>query len=137
MNFLNVSKTGPKIMFGGGQSSIATGPMANLTDGRYIAGFRANHVEITAQTAGSMSFDTKLVVTELTGSETFVHLDHGGEKVGGSDPWGAQLAAGGIVTRLYRPKSCLHIQRKWRPGCACVLRARGIGRESHGKNYTR
>ena len=80
MNFLNVSKTGPKIMFGGGQSSIATGPMADLTDGRYIAGFRANHVEITAQTAGSMSFDTKLVMTELTGSETFVHLDHGGEK---------------------------------------------------------
>jgi glycerol transport system ATP-binding protein len=54
--------------------------MADLTDGRYIAGFRANHVEITAQTAGSMSFDTKLVMTELTGSETFVHLDHGGEK---------------------------------------------------------
>jgi glycerol transport system ATP-binding protein len=80
MNFLKVSKTGPKIMFGGGQSSIAIGPMATLTDGRYIAGFRANHVEITAQTAGAMSFDTKLVVTELTGSETFVHLDHGGEK---------------------------------------------------------
>ena len=27
-----------------------------------------------------MAFETELVVTELTGSETFVHLDHHGEK---------------------------------------------------------
>lgn len=80
MNFLNVSKTGPKIMFGDGQSSVASGPLADLADGRYIAGFRPNHVEISSQTADAMSFDTKLMVTELTGSETFVHLDHNGEK---------------------------------------------------------
>lgn len=80
MNFLNVSKTGAKIMFGDGQSAAATGPMANLADGRYIAGFRPNHVEIISHTDGAMVFDTTLVVTELTGSETFVHLDHDGEK---------------------------------------------------------
>ncbi|MGH1366970.1 MAG: ABC transporter ATP-binding protein [Maritimibacter sp.] len=80
MNFLRVSKTGPKILFGDGQTAQATGPMAGLADGRYIAGFRPNHVELTSQTDGAMVFDTKLVVTEITGSETFVHLDHDGEK---------------------------------------------------------
>lgn len=80
MNFLKVSKTGSKIMFGDGQSTLATGPLETLADGRYLAGFRPNHLEIAAHTDGAMPFDTMLVVTELTGAETFVHLDHHGEK---------------------------------------------------------
>lgn len=80
MNFLRVSKTGAKIMFGEGQSAPVMGPMKGLADGRYLAGFRPNHVEIMHHAAGAMTFDTKLVVTELTGSETFVHLDHHGER---------------------------------------------------------
>lgn len=80
MNFLKVSKVGNKIMFGDGQTALATGQMAALEDGRYIAGFRPNHVEIISHTEGAMEFETRLIVTELTGSETFVHLDHHGEK---------------------------------------------------------
>jgi glycerol transport system ATP-binding protein len=37
-------------------------------------------VEIGKHTADAMKFTTRLEVTELTGSETFVHLDHHGEK---------------------------------------------------------
>ncbi|MEM9845093.1 MAG: ABC transporter ATP-binding protein, partial [Pseudomonadota bacterium] len=33
-----------------------------------------------SHSAGAMVFDTTLMVTELTGSETFVHLDHHGER---------------------------------------------------------
>ncbi|MEM8554529.1 MAG: ABC transporter ATP-binding protein [Pseudomonadota bacterium] len=80
MNFLRVSKTGSKIMFGDGQSAPALGPMEHLADGRYLAGFRPNHVEIISHSAGIMEFETRLTVTELTGSETFVHLDHHGER---------------------------------------------------------
>lgn len=80
MNFLKVSKTGSEIKFGDGQSAAATGPLANLADGLYLAGFRPNHLEIKAHSDDAMPFETKLVVTELTGSETFVHLDHHGEK---------------------------------------------------------
>ncbi|MEM1362953.1 MAG: ABC transporter ATP-binding protein [Pseudomonadota bacterium] len=80
MNFLQVSKTGSKIMFGDGQAADAVGPLAGLSDGRYLAGFRPNHVEISSSRDGVMTFDTRLVVTELTGSETFIHLDHHGER---------------------------------------------------------
>ena len=80
MNFLRVSKTGNKIMFGDGQAAPVSGPMESLADGRYLAGFRPNHVEIVAHNPGAMEFDTRLVVTELTGSETFVHLDHHSER---------------------------------------------------------
>ena len=57
--------------------------MAGLADGRYSAGFRPNHVEIMEQSAEALAFDTRLVVTELTGSETFVHLDHHAERLVG------------------------------------------------------
>ena len=79
MNFLDVDKTGSRIVFGDGQSASAAGQMAHLPDGRYRAGFRPNHIEIRSHSANAMAFDTRLVVTELTGSETFVHLDHHGE----------------------------------------------------------
>ena len=80
MNFLQISKTGGKLMFGEGQSLPATGKMADLPEGRYTAGFRPNHLEIEQHTDAAMRFTTKLSVTELTGSETFIHLDHGGTR---------------------------------------------------------
>ena len=80
MNFLPISKTGKRIMFGDGQSAAATGKLTELADGRYTAGFRPNHLEISPHSPDAMQFATKLSVTELTGSETFVHLDHFGER---------------------------------------------------------
>ncbi|MBV7378955.1 ABC transporter ATP-binding protein [Maritimibacter dapengensis] len=80
MNFLQISKTGSKIMFGDGQSARAVGKLAELSDGRYTAGFRPNHLEIGKHTDDAMEFKTTLSVTELTGSETFIHLDHHGER---------------------------------------------------------
>ena len=79
MNFLQVSKVGNRIMFGDGQSSAAVGAMSELADGRYQQGFLTNQVKIETHGRQSKEFDTKLMVTELTGSETFVHLDHHGE----------------------------------------------------------
>ncbi|WP_346891837.1 ABC transporter ATP-binding protein [uncultured Roseibium sp.] len=80
MNFLQISKTGRKLMFGDGQAAPATGKLAELADGRYTAGFRPNHLEIFQHTPDAMEFTARLAVTELTGSETFVHLDHHGER---------------------------------------------------------
>ena len=80
MNFLKIRKTGAQLMFGEGQSAAATGQMLSLPDGQYIAGFRPNHVEIGRQSADALEFQSKLIVTELTGSETFIHLDHHAER---------------------------------------------------------
>ncbi|UOA29072.1 ABC transporter ATP-binding protein [Pseudosulfitobacter sp. DSM 107133] len=79
MNFMTISKTGGSLMFGTGQTAAATGPLADLADGRYLAGFRPNHLEIAHHAEGALQFDARVIVTELTGSETFVHLDHHGD----------------------------------------------------------
>lgn len=80
MNFLKVKKSGSQIMFGDRQSAEATGRLAELADANYLAGFRPNHVELQQRGADVLEFATKLIVTELTGSETFIHLDHQGDK---------------------------------------------------------
>lgn len=76
MNFLKIKKSGNQLQFGEGQSAEAAGKLAQLPDGRYTAGFRPNHLEIRQHAKDAMQFVAKLSVTELTGSETFVHLDH-------------------------------------------------------------
>jgi len=80
MNFLTVTKAGNSIGFGDGQEVPAIGSLAALADGRYLAGFRPNHLEIDRPEGTAMAFEARLRVTEITGSETFVHLDHHGER---------------------------------------------------------
>ncbi|MBW4710097.1 ABC transporter ATP-binding protein [Roseobacter sp. YSTF-M11] len=80
MNFLSISKKGSTLSFGDGQTIEAAANAASLADGTYTAGFRPNHLELAPHVAGTMSFKTKLSVTEITGSETFVHLEHHGER---------------------------------------------------------
>jgi glycerol transport system ATP-binding protein len=80
MNFLKVVKSGARIGFGDGQEVAAIGSLASLADGPYLAGFRPNHLEIDRPEGEVMEFEARLRVTEITGSETFVHLDHHGER---------------------------------------------------------
>ncbi|WP_187428845.1 Oligosaccharides import ATP-binding protein MsmX [Roseobacter fucihabitans] len=80
MNFLKIIKKDGALSFGEGQAIPAPSGSQNLPDGAYIAGFRPNHLELSPHAAGAMAFNTKLSVTEITGSETFVHLEHHGER---------------------------------------------------------
>jgi glycerol transport system ATP-binding protein len=80
MNFLSAAKRGARIVFGDGQEVAAMGALKRLADGAYQMGFRPNHLEIERHGEEMMGFDTRLSVTEITGSETFVHLDHHGAR---------------------------------------------------------
>jgi glycerol transport system ATP-binding protein len=80
MNFLTVSKDGPEMSFSGGQSVPTPEGLLGQPNGTYTAGFRPNHLELNPNVGGAMAFKTTLRVTEITGSETFVHLDHQGQR---------------------------------------------------------
>ncbi len=80
MNFLDVTKSGNNLRFGDNQTAHATGKLASLADGRYRAGFRPNHLELRHHTDNALEFRCRLAVTEITGSETFVHLHHGPDR---------------------------------------------------------
>ncbi|MEM7499563.1 MAG: ABC transporter ATP-binding protein [Pseudomonadota bacterium] len=80
MNFLSISKNGSKMLFGEGQSVAAAGKLADIPDGRYRAGFRPNHLGLERQSAESLEFRGDVAVTEITGSESFIHVDHGEDR---------------------------------------------------------
>jgi glycerol transport system ATP-binding protein len=79
MNFLKVRVSGDRLHFGDGQSAPASDAFAGLAEGNYLAGFRPNHLEMAKKGPSALEFATKLQVTEITGSETFIHLDHQGD----------------------------------------------------------
>ncbi|MFT4960274.1 MAG: glycerol transport system ATP-binding protein [Paracoccaceae bacterium] len=108
MNFLKVSKSGGKLMFGDGQSAAATGTLAQLADGKYTAGFRPNHLELERKSDAALEFFATLVVTEITGSETFVHLDHHGDRWVGLVHGVRDLAPGGTLP-IYLEASHIYI----------------------------
>ncbi len=80
MNFMPVTKSGGRIHFGTVADSGATGAFAGLPDGAYVAGFRANHLELHQHTAAAITLPCTLSVTEITGSETYLHLFHGPDR---------------------------------------------------------
>ncbi len=80
MNFVDAVKIGHRLNFGGTVNAAADGPLAALQDGRYRAGFRAHHLALHQHSGNAVAFDTRLAVTEITGSETFLHLDHGADR---------------------------------------------------------
>ena len=53
----------------------ATGLYARLGDGAYRVGFRAHQLEVANGIAGRHAFHATVTVTEITGSESFVHLN--------------------------------------------------------------
>lgn len=80
MNFIAVSKEGGRLAFGPHAATAAAGPAAALPDGRYLAGFRAHHLSLHRGSAAAMEFPVTVAVTEITGSETFVHAGHGTDR---------------------------------------------------------
>jgi glycerol transport system ATP-binding protein len=77
LNELAVEKRGALVRMPGGRQSPAIGVLANLEDGHYTVGFRCENVTLGAASGGSLSFPGKVAVTELSGSESFVHVDVG------------------------------------------------------------
>ncbi|HBU16717.1 MAG: ABC transporter ATP-binding protein [Rhodobacteraceae bacterium GWE1_64_9] len=98
MNFMPCTKAGHRLQFGGLAHAPAEGAFAALPDGRYTAGFRANHLELNRHSGTAVQFRCTLGVTEITGSETFLHLDHGGDRWVGLVHGVHDLPAGEEVT---------------------------------------
>lgn len=78
MNFLKLSKVGNQLFLDDGQAMLATGNLSKLKDGKYMAGFRPNHLELNASNDTAMKFSALLNIIEFTGAETFLHMEHGG-----------------------------------------------------------
>jgi glycerol transport system ATP-binding protein len=80
MNFTPAEKVGQRLILGDGVGVEAPKGAAALPDGHYLAGFRANHLGLRPEGAGAAALPCTLGVSEITGSETFLHLAHGADR---------------------------------------------------------
>lgn len=97
MNFIALTKSGGSLRIG--EVDLARhAAFDGLPDGRFTMGFRANHLELQATAPDAIAFPCRIAATEITGSETFLHLDHGQERWVGLIHGVHERAAGDAVT---------------------------------------
>jgi len=75
LNIVGIEKKNGQVAYAGGIQAPATGLYAPLADGLYRVGFRAHQLEVANGIAGRHAFHATVTVTEITGSESFVHLN--------------------------------------------------------------
>jgi glycerol transport system ATP-binding protein len=75
LNVVGIEKNNGSVQYAGGVQAPASGLYAGLGDGAYRVGFRAHQLEVANGIAGRHAFQATVTVTEITGSESFVHLN--------------------------------------------------------------
>ncbi len=80
MNFAPLTKSGPSCRFEGQDASADALGLSALPDGAYLAGFRANHLQIERPGPAAIEFRCQVAGTEIMGSESFVHVVCGGDR---------------------------------------------------------
>jgi len=78
LNTVPMEKKDGSVSYGGGGTAAANGLYDGLADGPYRVGFRAHQIAIANGLAGQHVFSTTVALTEITGSESFVHLRRDG-----------------------------------------------------------
>ena len=74
LNIVGIEKKSGSVRYAGGIEAPASGLYSRLDDGAYRVGFRAHQLAIANGMAGRHAFPATVTVTEITGSESFVHL---------------------------------------------------------------
>ncbi len=77
MNFVDLNLDGSHAHLPNGQNIPQIGTLQGLGAGSYVVGFRPNHVAVNNR-PGLVPVAAKTAVSEITGSESFIHVDVSG-----------------------------------------------------------
>ena len=80
LNSIAANKRGDRFELAGGLSLPVPAAFAGIADQPCTIGFRAHHLGLAPRGADSVALDATVIVTELTGSESFVHVDFAGAR---------------------------------------------------------
>ena len=103
LNLLPVTKNGAEILLPDGARAPATGALAGLVDGDYRLGFRAHQLELRASAAPRLHFDGTVIVSEIAGSESFVHVECSGGRWVALAPGVHRLEPGAAISASIDP----------------------------------
>jgi glycerol transport system ATP-binding protein len=75
LNTIVLSKRGAAFELDGGVNLPVPAGLAGIADGAYTVSFQPHHLSLSPRHAGAVSLRVKVFATEITGSESFVHVD--------------------------------------------------------------
>jgi glycerol transport system ATP-binding protein len=74
LNIVGIEKHNGTVRYEAGMKAPANGLYTGLPDGAYRVGFRAHQLELANGQTDRHAFSAEVAVTEITGSESFVHI---------------------------------------------------------------
>jgi glycerol transport system ATP-binding protein len=77
INYLKGEVKDGRASFGQGIAIPLSGHLAELSDGDYQFGLRCNHLFLQRRNAEDLELGVRVVLSEINGSETFIHVTHG------------------------------------------------------------
>lgn len=77
LNTIELPKEGGSFRLDGGVDLPVPANLAGIADATYTIGFQPHHLSLQGQAEGAVAVPARVSVTEITGSESFVHLDFG------------------------------------------------------------
>jgi glycerol transport system ATP-binding protein len=77
LNEIAITKQAGIVTLGGSQRLPTLGVLSRIPDGSYILAFRAEAATLKAPWDASLSFGGRVALAEISGSESFIHVDTG------------------------------------------------------------
>ncbi|TDK32279.1 ABC transporter ATP-binding protein [Rhizobium deserti] len=77
LNFMEVIKSGHELEHQGGSRMAVPSHLLHVADGPVTVAFHPHHLGFASQTADAPQLRAKTLISEITGSESFVHLEFG------------------------------------------------------------
>jgi len=114
LNTLTVRKTGSTATLSTGGQARADEALAEVPDGEYTVGFRAHHLSLEPSDAEEIAIPAMVSVAEITGSESYVHLDAGDHRFVSLMPGVRRWEPGTFVTAYVNPRHLFVFDRTGR-----------------------
>lgn len=107
MNIIHVQKQGAKFKFD--EIEVPTPKnISGLTDGAYSIGIRPHHLYLVKPAARSVRIKAHVTTTEITGSESFIHLNKNGQNLVSLTPGVTRVDIGDEIS-VYLDQSKLFV----------------------------
>jgi glycerol transport system ATP-binding protein len=104
LNILKARKTDDTATLSTGGQAPAVGPLASVPDGEYTVGFRAHHLSLEPTGTHEITIPATVSVAEITGSESYVHLDAGDHRFVALVPGVRRLEPRSPITAYLDPR---------------------------------
>jgi glycerol transport system ATP-binding protein len=96
--------SGATVTLSTGGQLRASGAFATVPDGDYTVGFRAHHLAFEPIGGEALALQGTVSVSEITGSESYVHLDVGEHRFVALVPGVKRLEPGSAMTAYLDPR---------------------------------